>query len=137
VIGVLKQALKFGAVGLGNTVITIATIIVLVEMFSTNVLLANLFGYATGISFSFFMNRSWTFKSTGTLTRTAPRYVALLLVAYIANVAVLAYGIKLGADPYLTQLAGMALYTAINFSGSRYYVFRPESAPNYRRATIA
>ena len=58
----IKQAIKYGVVGLSNTLITMIVIWVMMKLFGCREGLSNLTGYVAGILNSFIWNKQWTFK---------------------------------------------------------------------------
>ena len=62
----IKQAIKYGVVGLSNTLITMIVIWVMMKLFGCREGLSNLTGYVAGILNSFIWNKQWTFKGSST-----------------------------------------------------------------------
>ena len=60
----IKQAIKYGVVGLSNTLITMIVIWVMMKLFGCREGLSNLTGYVAGILNSFIWNKQWTFKGS-------------------------------------------------------------------------
>jgi len=121
---VLIQAVRFGMVGVINTLAALSIIYLLMFWLFVDPVPANAVGYAVGVAISFSLNRKWTFGDTDDLKRTLPRYILVLIVAYIANLCVLIFCLTaLNTNSYLSQPIGMAVYTVVNFLGSRYYTF--------------
>ena len=58
----IKQAIKYGVVGLSNTLITMIVIWVMMKLFGCREGLSNLTGYVAGILNSFIWNKQWTFQ---------------------------------------------------------------------------
>jgi putative flippase GtrA len=120
----LRQSIRFGAVGAVNTGVGIAAIYGLMFFAGAGPVAANLAGYATGMAVGFALNRSWTFESRRPVADVLPRYLLVLGLAYVLNLAiVVAATSRLGWNPYLAQLAGIALYTSCSFVGCRRFVF--------------
>ena len=75
----IKQAIKYGVVGLSNTLITMIVIWVMMKLFGCREGLSNLTGYVAGILNSFIWNKQWTFKGSSTgWTKGAIRFYYLL-----------------------------------------------------------
>ncbi|MGL4491886.1 MAG: GtrA family protein, partial [Tannerellaceae bacterium] len=59
----LRQVVKYGVVGLANTLFTALVIWVCMELFLWDPVVSNVVGYAIGLINSFVWNRRWTFRS--------------------------------------------------------------------------
>lgn len=90
---------------------------------------ANLLGYGLGIVLGFLFNKRWTFAHTGNWGSAFGRYLAVLGIAYLANLATVLYAIgNLGLNSYLAQAAGIVPYTLTGYFGARYFAFAPARA---------
>lgn len=124
--------LKFLLVGLGNTLLST------VLMFALEGLgfwLSTAIAYVAGAVMSFFLNRSFTFRSQETMGRSAVKFALNVAVCYL-----MAYGIaqpvmELLPQPVfvpaiwwerLTKLVGMGLYTVLNYFGQRFFAFQKQ-----------
>ena len=106
----IKQAIKYGVVGLSNTLITMIVIWVMMKLFGCREGLSNLTGYVAGILNSFIWNKQWTFKGSSTgWTKGAVRFTIAFIICY---------------DHYYNHLIGMAFYTVINFLVNKFYTFK-------------
>ena len=117
------SAIKFAAVGIANTLLSICVIFGLKYFANTNDVIANAIGYALGLSCSFMLNKRWTFKHTDGSLTTIPRFILVFAVAYLANIAIVLGLIKLSINAYFAQLAGVPFYSLIFYFGSKYFVF--------------
>lgn len=125
---------KFLLVGVGNTLLSA------VLMFALEGLgywPSTAIAYVAGAVLSFFLNRRFTFQSQETLGRSAVKFAVNVAVCYV-----LAYTlaqplagwvlVRTGLTPVwqerITKLAGMCLYTALNYLGQRFFAFRKRRA---------
>jgi putative flippase GtrA len=118
------RILRFGLVGLLNTALGYAAILAALAL-GYGDLQSNAMGYAAGLGVSFFLNRRWTFKSeVATRPGVVLRYLAVFLVAYSANLAVviLARSVGLVENPFV-HLAAVCLYSLLFYLGSVCFVF--------------
>lgn len=121
----LRQFLSFGLVGVVNTAIGFGVIALAQVVFALHPVLANVLGYAAGLTNSYLMNRAFTFQGTVHSGGTMLRFFLAFVVAYGVNMAVLLSGLKLAADAALiVQGAAMVSYTIVFFLISKLYVFR-------------
>ena len=121
----LKQAIRYGVVGVSNTLITAVVIWVMMKLAGCSDVLSNITGYAAGVLNSFVLNKKWTFKSTIGWTRGAVRFGVVFGICYLMQLGLLLYLNKhLTIDSYFNQLLAMAFYTVINFIMNKYYTFK-------------
>lgn len=73
---------------------------------------------------SFFVNKSWTFKSTRRLRAPLLKFVVVQLIGYATSfVLLLVLHHQLGIHHYVVQLIGMLIVAIELFLLCRYYVF--------------
>ncbi|QEN05689.1 GtrA family protein [Thiospirochaeta perfilievii] len=125
---IIKQAAKFSIVGLINTGITIGSIFILTKIFSVNYIVANAIGYILGLINSFFLNRSWTFKSRGKFRSQGLRFVLVFIMCYTLQLGLLIIlKERLYINVDISQIIGMVFYTGLNFILSKFFTFKKES----------
>lgn len=123
--GFVVEALKYGLIGVVNTLLTLSVIFALIYWLGASALVANAIGYALGFCCSYLLNRVWTFRSQAPVGRSAGRYLVAAFVAYGLNAAVIHGGITwFGASEYWIQPLGAVVYTGSLFLLSRMWVFR-------------
>jgi len=121
----LRVPLRFLVVGVLNTLIGLLAIYLGKWWLGLGDVLANLFGYAIGLCFSFVVNRSWTFDHSGAVVPALMRFVVVFGIAYALNLATVLAAIRVfGINAYIAQALGIVPYTLFFFLGSRYYAFR-------------
>jgi len=121
----IKQVIKYGLVGVSNTLITAAVIWVMMKMFDCSAILSNIAGYTAGVLNSFVLNKKWTFRSSDSWLSSAARFGAVFAICYLLQFSLLLYLNKtLSIDQYYNQLIAMAFYTAVNFLMNKFYTFK-------------
>jgi putative flippase GtrA len=124
--GLLRQSIRFAAVGLANTAIGLAAIYAVMFFFQTGPAIANAIGYAIGLAVSFSLNRVWTFNSDRPVGHVLPKFLLVAALSYLLNLgAVVAAASHFSVNPYLAQLLGVGIYTVCVFFGCRWFVFAP------------
>ena len=119
-----SSVVRFLLVGLGNTVLGLATIYAFKWFARWDDVPANAMGYAIGITFSFIANKRWTFRHEGVVVRSFARFVLICAIGYAANLAVLLFLVQgLEWNGYLAQIVAIGTYAVITYWGSRYYAF--------------
>ena len=121
----IRQTVRFGIVGLLNTIIGLAAIYSVIFFVRAGPIIANIIGYSIGLVLSFFLNRNWTFDHAGTGHEGLPAFLVVAGLSYMCNLCVVAVGSYVfGLSPYLAQLCGVITYTTVMFFGCRVFVFR-------------
>jgi len=124
--GLIRQSLRFGAVGLMNTAIGLLAIYAVIYFFNSGPAVANAIGYAIGLAVSFALNRLWTFDDSRSIGKLPPRYLLVAAISYLLNLSVVLLGThQFGIGPYLVQFFGIGVYTVVMFLGCRWFVFQP------------
>lgn len=121
---------KFLLVGVGNTLLSMVLMFLLEGL---GYWPSTAIAYVAGAVMSFFLNRSFTFKSNAgfwpSVLKFAVNVAACYLLAY--SIAQPLAGWVLGRTAIspiwqerLAKLAGMGLYTVLNYFGQRFFAFR-------------
>jgi putative flippase GtrA len=129
----MKVLAKFFTVGAVNTIIGMTCIYAAMGLFGLGMVASNAIGYGVGLVVAFILNRTWTFADTNSWHTSFLRWLLVVAVGYLANLAgiLIAHG-YLAIDPYIAQLAGLGAYTATTFLGARYFAFSSH-APQARQ----
>ena len=122
---------KFLLVGVFNTLVGCGTMFLLYNLAGCSYWLSSAANYIVGGVVSFFLNKYFTFQNHERSWKQVIRFAVNVAVCYL-----LAYGIAkpltlhaLAGQPVNIQenvamLAGMCLYTALNYVGQRFWAFR-------------
>ncbi len=131
------KLVKFLIVGVINTLIGAAIMFLLYNVANCSYWLSSAANYIVGGIVSFILNKHFTFKNKDSLKRTVPRFVLNVAVCYgvaygIAKPLVrhLMSGFPLKAQENAAMLAGMVLYTALNYLGQRFFAFKEKKEEN-------
>lgn len=115
--------MRFLFVGLANTAAALGVIFFAKIWLGLGDALANVLGYAFGLTLSFLLNRRWTFRHSGALSRSVPTFLLVQAVAYLLNLYCVLTLIDWGVNSFLAQILGIPPYTVMSYLGSRYLVF--------------
>ena len=118
---------KFLLVGVGNTLLSMALMFLLEGL---GYWPSTAIAYLAGAVMSFFLNRSFTFKSRADFWPSALKFAINVAVCYV-----IAYSVAqplaawvLGRTARVTEmLVGMCLCTALTYLGKRFFAFRNKS----------
>ena len=119
------QFIKFGIVGISNTLLTALTIWILLKVFHSSDYVSNIAGYIIGLINSFFWNRKWTFESKTKLNVTFFKFIVTFVLSYLfqlGNLYLLLHFTHI--DSYICQLLSIVVYTFVNFVLNKYYTFK-------------
>jgi putative flippase GtrA len=121
----VKQFVKFGVVGVSNTLISFLVYALLWKVFGVWYVAASGIGFAVGAVNGFLWNRAWTFRGHVGDALTPVRWFVVQSAGLLVNLG-LVYLLVDGAG--LGKLVGQALTTAIvtllTFFANRAWTFR-------------
>lgn len=118
------QMARFALVGGLNTAAGLGAIVFAQSVLQLDAYLANLCGYAVGLTVSFTLNARWTFAGAKRPGASA-LFLLAFAIAYGVNLAMLTGLLHLGASRLFAQASAFAAYSATFFVLSKFVVFRP------------
>jgi putative flippase GtrA len=118
------RPVRFALVGVANTLLGLFVIYAAKWIGGLPDFPANLLGYLVGFTLSYFLNARWTFAFRGRHGVAAPRFVLVILAAYLANIATVYALLGLAINSYIAQAAGIIPYTVIGYLGAALFAFR-------------
>src|SRR5207302_80247 len=122
---VVIQFVKFGIVGVSNTLLTFAVYTLLLKVFGVWYLAASAIGFAVGTINSFLLNRRWTFRGHVGDALTPVRWAVVQCSGLGLNEGLLyvfAHDARL--DKLLAQAFATAVVTVTTFVANRAWTFR-------------
>jgi putative flippase GtrA len=126
---VLVQFVKFGIVGISNTLLTLAVYTLLLKVFGVWYLAASAIGFIAGTINSFLLNRRWTFRGHVGDALTPVRWTIVQCAGLGINEGLLYLLVDdARIDKLLAQVAATAVVTVTTFAGNRAWTFRAHSA---------
>jgi putative flippase GtrA len=128
-----NQLFRFLLVGIVNTMIGLSVIFFMMRGFHLPYWCATFTGNAVGAIVSFFLNRSFTFRSDISITKGAFRFFIVMLscycVAYSLSQIVAQFAVVSSLYPFanvrddVAVLFGTLFYTVLNYLGQKMIVF--------------
>ncbi|GHT61640.1 sugar translocase [Bacteroidia bacterium] len=144
------QTIKYGIVGVINTLLTMATIWLMMHLVfkladsgkisSLALSISNAVGYVVGLVNSFVWNRSWTFKSKNKWKPEFVRFTGAFLICFVIQLALVNFLYKYViingfhvsffrfeyavSAAEICQLIGIVTYTVLNFILNKYFTFK-------------
>jgi len=127
---VLVQFVKFGIVGVSNTLITLLVYTLLLKVFGFWYITASAIGFALGATNGFLLNRRWTFRAHVGDALTPVRWGIVQSCGLGVNEGLL-YLLVHDAhlDKLLAQVCATAVVTVTTFSANRAWTFRAQAVP--------
>ena len=126
-----KTFWKFILVGIANTVFGTGIMFLFYNVFHLSYWISSASNYVFGSILSYFLNKMFTFRSSGQTKQTLPRFVINITLCYL-----LAYGIAkpvaawcmsgfaVNIQENVAMLVGMCLFVGLNYIGQRFFVFK-------------
>jgi len=140
---IFGQAIKFGTVGLGNTLLTLFIIWIMTKRGGFSEVLSNMTGYTIGLISSFIFNKTWTFKSSVGWKKSAIRFLLVFAICYVVQLVVLVSLNRFCPEnpplyaffspllhvfkidpPFYNHMFAMVFYTVLNFLINKFYTFK-------------
>jgi putative flippase GtrA len=124
---------RFIIVGIVNTIVGLSCMYLFLHAVGLSYWIATFLGNSLGACVSYFLNRNFTFRSQNSVTKSAIRFVLVILCCYFISYDlgknVVAWVLKSNAifnEKLITDLAvlvGTGLYTVLNYFGQKLFVF--------------
>jgi len=122
---VLVQFVKFGIVGVSNTLLTLAVYTLLLKVFGVWYLAASAIGFAVGAVNGFLLNRRWTFRGHVGDALTPVRWGIVQTCGLAVNEGLLYVFVHdAQVDKLLAQVCATAVVTVSTFFVNRAWTFR-------------
>ena len=121
----LGQFIKFGIVGISNTLLTFAVYTLLLKVFGVWYLAASAIGFGAGTVNSFLLNRRWTFRGHVGDALTPVRWTVVQCSGLGLNEGLLYLFVHdARLDKLLAQAFATAVVTVTTFFANRAWTFR-------------
>ncbi len=126
---VMVQFVKFGIVGVSNTLLFLAVYTVLLKGFGVWYLAASAIGFIVGAVNGFILNRRWTFRGHVGDALTPVRWGVVQSGGLLLNLALVALCVSgLGMDELVGQAVAIVVVVVITFLANRAWTFRTQPA---------
>jgi putative flippase GtrA len=121
----IAQFVKFGIVGVANTLLSFAVYTVLVKEFDVWYLAASAIAFAVGAVNGFLFNRRWTFREHTGDALTPVRWFVVQGVGLLANLGLVYLAVDgFGLDKLLGQAFATGIVVVGTFFANRAWTFR-------------
>lgn len=121
----IKQLFRFGVVGIVAAAIHFYIVISLVQTWSLEPLIANVFAFGIAFQISYWGHRLWTFSNTTTLHREAfPKLMLIQIINFAANESLFYVFLTLNLPYPIALLIVLTILPIVTFVSSKLWVFR-------------
>ncbi|PES69244.1 sugar translocase [Bacillus cereus] len=119
----MEKFLKFGLVGIANTLITIISYVILVKL-GMNYLAANTLSYSIGVANSYYWNKNWVFQSNGKDLSIFIKFLTVNLIVLAFNTLILFILVsKISINEFIAQIFAIGIGMMINFFLNKAWTF--------------
>ncbi len=119
------QFLKFGIVGVSNTLLAFAVYTILLKVFGVWYVAASGIGFAVGAVNGFLLNRRWTFREHVGDALTPVRWAVVQSCGLVCNLGLVYLFVDgLGFKKLVGQVPATAIVTVLTFIANRAWTFR-------------
>ena len=132
-----KTFLRFAMVGVINTIVGTAIMFVFYNVFHFSYWMSSASNYFFGSILSFFLNKYFTFQNHSHDPRIVLRFILNIAVCYFLAYSIakpLVSWVLSGAaqkvQENLAMLAGMGIFTMLNYFGQKFFAFRDREKDN-------
>ena len=119
---IFKQGIRFFLSSLVNTISGLSLIYLLLFI-GTNDYVANISGYLFGVIISFFLYKSYVFRTDKVNLNEVLMFIFVFLISYLINFLIL-YISLFYLNNYVSQLLSMVGYSATSFFLNKFFVFK-------------
>ncbi len=122
----VKQFMKFGIVGVINTLIDFTLYSILYSIFHVYYLYANIGSFSIAVTNSYILNRRWTFRSDNPAWRSeAAKFLIINLIGLALSEALLYVVVEhLHVHKMLGKIFVIMVVMIWNYFGTRFWAFR-------------
>jgi putative flippase GtrA len=126
----LAQFVKFGIVGVSNTLLAFAVYTLLLKGFGLWYIAASAIGFAFGAVNGFLLNRRWTFREHVGDALTPVRWFVVQGCGLLLNLGLVYMFVQhVGLDKLLGQACATAIVVVLTFFANRAWTFRMHPIP--------
>jgi putative flippase GtrA len=122
----IRQFVSFALIGVANSAVHFGVFLSLLHVFAAPALFASGCGYCVGVLNSYVLNRTLTFRQTGSASGGEfMRFVLINGVSLGVNLGVMKLVLaSTSLRPEFAQVVAIGASLLANFAGSRWWVFR-------------
>jgi putative flippase GtrA len=117
--------IRYNIIGIVNTLTGYSIIYFCMYAMDMGPEKSNFIGYTIGLIVSYLLNKKFNFRTSTSVYKEMPVFLAVFAVCYVCNLMTLRMAIHLlESNPYVAQLLAGVVYTIMSFLLYKYLVFR-------------
>lgn len=121
----LQHIIRYAVVGIIGTATHIGSLVILVEQFALNPIIASTIGFIITLIISYYLNHYWTFHSGRTHTYALPRYTMVSLSGLVLNATIMHVTVNVFGWWYVIgQMCVILVVPASNFLMNYHWSFQ-------------
>lgn len=121
----IKQLFRFGLVGILAAAVHMGIVVLIVQTWLIEPLIANVFAFAFSFQVSYWGHRLWTFEGTTALHRDAfPKLVFIQAINFAANETLFYTFLSMDLPYPIALFITLAILPVFTFFSSKLWVFR-------------
>jgi putative flippase GtrA len=120
----MKAFVKFVGIGGLATAFQYGLMILFIEIFSINAILASAVSYAISALFNYTANYYLTFKSDAKHLQTLPKFMIATVLVLMLNTLLFSLFFKLGLHYLLAQVFATTATLFVNFIVHKFWIYR-------------
>lgn len=128
-----KTTIKFILVGIINTLVGTAVMLILYNVCHANYWFSSAMNYIVGSVVSYFLNKYFTFQNSEKSVKQVIRFVVNITICYLIAYGIakplvrfLLSGCSTNIQDNVAMLAGMCFFVGLNYIGQKFIVFKNE-----------
>lgn len=131
-----KEMLLYLLFGGLTTFISILSFTVVYEVLHINEHISNIVSWVLAVTFAFFTNRTWVFKSTSEFEpsffgQIVSFYAGRLLTLGVEEIIVFVFISKMGCEAFFVKVLAQIVVLILNFLVSKFWVFKKRATTEY------
>lgn len=122
---IFKQLRRFLVIGGIATIISYSVFSFSIRVLSLHYIFANILAFLISITFSYHMNKRWSFEVAEQQSSHLTQYLTLYLFSLVVGTTILRITIGLlNIIPEIAFIISLCFTTVINFVGTKFFVFK-------------
>ena len=125
------KAIKFGIVGIVNTLFGSGIMFILYNVFNINYYASSFCNYFFGSILSYFLNKYFTFNYKKKNLKTIIKFIINILICYLVSygairpiIRFILSGQSVKLIDNIAMFGGMIVFIILNYFGQRFFVFK-------------
>ncbi len=130
----IGEMLRFIIVGLINTLVGSGVMFIAFNLFNLSYWVSSALNYVIGSICSYLLNKYFTFKSNSKSAREILVFIVNILICYLVAYGLarpisrlIFSGFEQNIQDNIALLAGMVVFTGLNYIGQKFFVFKKEA----------